>query len=108
MAGGAMALLSFILTLFTTIFVAVITNNLATSQSSGSLVSWTCKWQTFSSVAPDGFNKICDNGAAAYDLVLLLVVLEFIGVAMAGAGFFVEKKLQKSERGRGISKVELV
>ena len=108
LASTLFAIISFLLALFTTIFAAVITNNLASSTTSGSLNSWTCKWQGFEHVAPANFTKICNNGNAAYDLVLLLTILEFLGLCMAAGGWLVAGKLNKARAGHGISKVELV
>ena len=108
LASTLFATISFLLALFTTIFAAIITNKLASSTTSGSLNSWTCKWQGFEHVAPANFTKICNNGSAAYDLVILLTLTEFVAMLMAAGGWFVAGKLNRARAGHGISKVELV
>ncbi|KAG8528950.1 uncharacterized protein KY384_006639 [Bacidia gigantensis] len=108
LASAFFAIVSFIIALFTTIFAAVIANNVAQSNSTGTLNSWTCKWQGIEEHAtPTNFNKICNNSSASYDLVVLLVVMEFLALVMVGLGFAVDKKL-KASAARGMSKVELV
>ena len=81
------------------------------SNSTGTLNSWTCKWRGDGLIVlapPPGFEKICDHSSAAYDLVILMVILEFFGLAVAGYSFLVLRKLSKAQKGRALSKVELV
>ncbi|MCJ1456139.1 hypothetical protein MMC28_006498 [Mycoblastus sanguinarius] len=94
--------------LFTIIFASIITNRLASSTSSGSLNSWTCRWQGFEKVAPANFTKICNDGTAALDLVILLVIVEVLAVGATAWGWWVEMRLKRSGVGAGKSEVELV
>jgi len=103
--------LSFIclaMSLFTTIFASIITNNLSYSTSQGTLNSWTCKWQGLESVAPANFTAICNEGLAALDLVMFLVVMEVLAVCVAAWGWWVEMRIKRGSVELGRSQVELV
>ena len=104
--------LSVVLTLFAVIFGAVISKH-HSSASSGTLNSWTCKWRPSASSwvlspPPPGFEKVCDNSSAAYDVVILLFVFEVLGMFASAWSVVVGKRLGKAERGLRMSKVELV
>ena len=78
------------------------------STSNGSLNSWTCKWQGFESVAPAKFTSICNQGMAAVDLVIFLVLVEALAVTASAWGWWVEMRLKKCSVEMGKSQVELV
>ncbi|CAF9907725.1 MAG: hypothetical protein ALECFALPRED_003789 [Alectoria fallacina] len=94
--------------LFTIIFASVVTNNLAYNTYSGTLNSWTCRWYGFDSVAPSNFTKICNDGMAALDLVIVLVLIEVLAVGATAWGWWVEMRLKKRGVDGAKSEVELV
>ena len=95
-------------TLFTAIFAAIGTNKLASSTSTGTLNSWTCKWQGFENVAPAKFTKICNEGTAALDLVIFLVIVEFLAVGVTAWGWWIEMKMRKISVDGGKEDIQLV
>ncbi len=96
------------MSLFTTIFASIITNNLSYSTSQGTLNSWTCKWQGFESVAPANFTAICNQGSAALGLVIFLVIMEVLAVGVAAWGWWVEMRMKRGTSEMGKSQVELM
>lgn len=94
--------------LFTIIFASVVTNNLAYNTYSGTLNSWTCRWHGFDNVAPSNFAKICNDGMAALDLVIVLLLIELLALAATAWGWWVEMRLKKGGVGGSKSEVELV
>ncbi|CAF9918675.1 hypothetical protein IMSHALPRED_004373 [Imshaugia aleurites] len=94
--------------LFTIIFASIVTNNLAYSTYSGTLNSWTCRWHGFDDVAPSNFTKICNDGMAALDLVIVLVLVEVLALGATAWGWWVEMRLKKGGVGAAKSEVELV
>lgn len=133
----AFTTLTLILTIATTAFAARVTNHLASSNSTGTLDSWSCKWgqgvtnpttpspsaapsptntnndnnnESVSASRTEVFSTICSTGSAAFDVLVLALVVQVVGVAVAGWSFVVAKRLGRAERGRRAwgSKVELV
>jgi len=103
-----LAFSSFVIALFAISYASII-NNRGSSPSSGTLNSWTCQWQDFQSIAPANFTKICNEGNAAVDLVILLVVLEALALVLTAGGWMVEMRLKRAGGVRsGKSEVELV
>lgn len=100
--------LSLAIALFTTIFASIVTNNLASSTSNGTLNSWTCKWQGFDSAAPERFTAICNQGTAALDLIIFLVIVEVFAVGASAWGWWVEMRMKRGGVEMGKSEVELV
>ncbi|KAL9134191.1 MAG: hypothetical protein Q9175_004626 [Cornicularia normoerica] len=94
--------------LFTVIFASVITNNLAYNTYSGTLSSWTCRWHGFDNVAPSNFTKICDDGMAALNLVIVLVLIEVLALGATAWGWWVEMRVKKGCVDGTKSEVELV
>jgi len=100
--------LSLFVPLFTIIYSSTIINSLASSTSSGSLTSWTCKWQGFEPIAPANFTKICNEGMAALDLVIFLVIVEMLAVGATAWGWWVEMRLKRVSVGGEKDEIELV
>ncbi|KAL8672324.1 MAG: hypothetical protein Q9168_003208 [Polycauliona sp. 1 TL-2023] len=97
-----LAFLSLFMTIFTTVFVGTIDSHLSNSTQAGTLASWTCKWQDFSTVAPGRFTEICTTSTAALDLVILMIVIGSLSVLLAGWGWWIGAKIKKEAReGKG-------
>ena len=75
---------------------------------SGTLNSWTCRWHGFDNVAPSNFSTICNDGLAALDLVIVLILVEILAVGTTAWGWWVEMRLKKGGVGGAKSEVELV
>ena len=101
--------LALLLTLPTIIFSAVTTNRLSASNSTGTLDSWTCKWQSYSAdVTPGEFSRVCEMGSAGFDVLVLGLVVQVVSLGVGGWSKVVAGRLGRAEVGRGVSKVELV
>ncbi|KAI4193749.1 MAG: hypothetical protein LQ350_008179 [Teloschistes chrysophthalmus] len=98
-----LAFLSLFITIFTTAYSSTIDNHLSDNTQAGTLASWTCKWQGFSSVAPGRFADICSQSTAALDLVILMIVIEVLHVLLAGWGWWVGAKMKKVGGEKGIA-----
>ena len=59
-------------------------------------------------MAPSDFTKICNDGMAALDLVVVLLIVEVLAVGATAWGWWVEMRLKKSSVGGAKSEVELV
>lgn len=59
-------------------------------------------------MAPSNFTKICNDGMAALDLVIVLLIFEVLAVGITIWGWWVEMRLKKSSVGGAKSEVELV
>ena len=94
--------------LFTTIYASNITNNLATSTSSGTLNSWTCKWQGLDSLAPAKFLEICNEGTAALDLIIFLVIMQVLAVCATAWGWWIETRMKRVNVEGGKDEIQLV
>ncbi|KAK4692325.1 hypothetical protein P7C71_g4852, partial [Lecanoromycetidae sp. Uapishka_2] len=108
LVSTTLSFLSLFATLFTIIYSSTIINSLASSTSSGSLTSWTCKWKGFESIAPAKFTKICNEGMAALDLMILLVIVEMLAVGLTAWGWWVEMRLKRFGLGDEKDNIELV
>ncbi|KAL8665384.1 MAG: hypothetical protein Q9202_002277 [Teloschistes flavicans] len=97
------AFLSLFITIFTTAYASTIDDHLSDNTQAGTLASWTCRWQGFSSVAPGRFSDICSQSTAASDLVILMIVLEVFHVLLAGWGWWVGAKMKKVGGEKGIA-----
>ncbi|KAK3178068.1 hypothetical protein OEA41_000200 [Lepraria neglecta] len=96
-------------TLFTTIYASDLTNNLADSTSSGTLNSWTCKWQGLDSAgAPARFIEICNEGTAALDLVIFLAIVEVLAVGATAWGWWIETRMKRVSVEGGKDEIQLV
>ncbi|KAL9612997.1 MAG: hypothetical protein Q9167_002430 [Letrouitia subvulpina] len=89
------------ITVFTTAFASAINNHLASTTDAGTLGSWTCRWQDFESIAPKHFASICMESTVAMNLVILSIVLQALGVLLAGWGWLVEAKGKRGVAGKG-------
>ncbi|MCJ1269814.1 hypothetical protein MMC22_009707 [Lobaria immixta] len=83
------------ITLFTTIFASTINSHLSDNNGSGTLMTWTCKWQGLESIAPQQFEKICTETMVSLDLVILLLIFELFAVAVTGWGWWVETRIKR-------------
>ncbi|KAL2038993.1 hypothetical protein N7G274_008333 [Stereocaulon virgatum] len=96
-------------TLFTTIYASDLTNNLADSASSGTLNSWTCKWQGLDKAGvPANFIEICNEATVALDLVIFLVVMEVLAVGTTAWGWWIESRMKKISVEGGKDEIQLV
>lgn len=59
-------------------------------------------------MAPSNFTKICNNGMAALDLVIVVLLIEVMAVGATAWGWWVEMRLKKGSIGGAKSEVELV
>ena len=108
LVSAVLSVLCLCVALFTVIFASIITNNLTYSTYSGTLSSWTCRWHGFDNVAPSNFTKICNDGMAALDLIIVLIIVEVVAMGATAWGWWVEMRLKKSSLGGAKSEVELV
>ncbi|KAL8702997.1 MAG: hypothetical protein Q9201_003834 [Fulgogasparrea decipioides] len=106
-ASTLLAFLSLFTTIFTTAYSTTINNHLSNNIQAGTLASWTCKWQDFSSVAPGRFSDICVQSTAALDLVILMIVVEVLYVVLSGWGWWVGVKVKREERRDGKEGIHL-
>lgn len=101
--------LALFVALFTTIYASDLTNNLADSTSSGTLDSWTCKWQGLDSAgAPARFIEICNEGTAALDLVIFLAIMELLAVGATAWGWWIETRMKWVSVEGGKDEIQLV
>ena len=101
--------LALLATLFTTIYASDLTNNLADSASSGTLNSWTCKWQGLDRAGvPANFIEICNEATVALDLVIFLVVMEVLAVGATAWGWWIESRMKKISVEGGKDEIQLV
>ncbi|KAI4116490.1 MAG: hypothetical protein LQ345_003090 [Seirophora villosa] len=101
-----LAFLFVFITIFTTAFASAMNSHLSDSTEAGTLSSWTCKWQGFGAAAPGRFYEICATSTAAFDLVILMIVVEVLGVLLAGWGWWVGARLRKAggeSKGQGVA-----
>ena len=103
MLSTPLSFLSLFMSIFTTAYASSITSQLAASTAAGTLTSWTCKWDGFESIAPTYFAKICAQSTVALDLVNLLIVIEFLAVAMSGWGWWVEARVKREDAEKGVA-----
>ncbi|KAL8687460.1 MAG: hypothetical protein Q9218_006371 [Villophora microphyllina] len=103
LTSTVLAFLSLFITIFTAAFASTINNHLSDNTQAGTLASWTCKWQGFSSVAPGRFSDICAQSMAGLDLVILMIVIEVFHVLLAGWGWWVGAKSKKVGGEKGIA-----
>lgn len=72
-------------------------------------MSWTCKWQGYENTAPVIFTKICNEGSAALDMIVTLIVLSVLSVAASAGGWWAEMMLKRGGLdGEAKSQIELV
>ena len=81
-------------TVFTIVFASVVTNGFASSVSTGSLISWTCRWQGYEDIAPASFGTICNQASAGLDLVFATLIFQIFAISATAGGWWIQMKIK--------------